>query len=220
MDWIVIVYFLIGIVQLVIWVAGTLDVQWESAERDSADIRTPSKELSKAVFALVTLLALGSFLPLSEHLHSQKFQNLDVQKELAENQAALETAGLNIASINSFLQNETAAILPGRALFPRYYGIDEGHTYFYPNLPLPFPRLTFNLIGPEGQQGVVLPGNIPAHFPHASNIIVIGCREQDHLDALAVILLDETGAVYARSPESGLTCPLRQPVCNNNSVCR
>ena len=219
-DWIVIVYFLIGILQLVIWVAGTLDVQWEPAERDSADIRPPSKELPKAVFALVTLLALGSFLPLSEHLHSQKFQNLDVQQELAENQAALETTGLNIASINSFLQNETAAILPGRALFPRYYGIDEGHTYFYPNLPLPFPRLTFNLIGPEGQQGVVLPGDIPTYFPHASDVLVIGCTASDHIDALAVVILDETQTVYARSPESELTCPLRQPVCNNNSDCK
>jgi hypothetical protein len=128
----------------------------------------------------------------------------------------LETAGLDIPSIELFLQDTKAGILVGRALYPRHYSINEGHTYFYPNLPLGFPRMTFNLIGPEGQQGIVLPGDIPRHFPHASDVVVIGCREQDHMDALAVIILDETHAIYIRSPESELQCPLQQPVCDDS----
>jgi hypothetical protein len=32
-------------------------------------------------------------------------------------------------------------------------------------------------------------------------------------------VLDEQGAVYTRSPESSLQCPLKQPVCDNNHNC-
>jgi hypothetical protein len=220
MDWIVTVYFLLGVLQLVIWVARALGVQWEPSEKDSISIQPAPNELPRAAFALVVILVFGSLLPLSEHLYSPKFRELDIQQVLDENQMILETAGLNTASIDSFLQNEKATILTGRALFPRHYGIDEGLTYFYPNLPLPFPRLTFNLIGPKGQQGIVLPGDVPDYFPHASDVLVIGCLEPDRLDALAVIVQGDTQTVYTRSPESELTCPLRQPVCDNNSVCK
>jgi hypothetical protein len=218
-DWIITFYFLLGILQLIVWVAKTVDVQWESTDEDAFRFRPVSAELPKAVFALAALLAFGSLLPLSEHLHEVRFENFDAQQALIENKAALETIGLDMPSLELFLQNEAAAVLTGKALFPRHYWINEGHTYFYPNLPLGFPRLTFNLIGPGGQQAVILPGDIPAHFPHAGDVIVIGCREQERLDALAVIVLDETRAVYTRSPESELTCPLRQPVCNESGVC-
>ena len=33
------------------------------------------------------------------------------------------------------------------------------------------------------------------------------------------IVLDENGVVYTREPKSELQCPLRQPVCDNNSNC-
>ncbi|HSO14152.1 MAG TPA: hypothetical protein VLT51_17375, partial [Anaerolineales bacterium] len=166
------------------------------------------------------LLGFGSLLPLSENLFSERYQGIDVRQTLTEYEGALEATGLEAESIGSFLQDKNVAVILGRALFPRHYSINEGHTYFYPNLPLGFPRMTFNLIGPEGQQGIILPGDVPAYFPHASDVVVIGCREQDHIDALAVIILDETHAVYTRFPKSELQCPLKQPVCDNDSVCK
>jgi hypothetical protein len=66
---------------------------------------------------------------------------------------------------------------------------------------------------------VVLPGGVPAHFPHAEDVLVIGCRELEYVDALAVVLLDGSGTVYTRTPMSELTCPLQQPVCENSSEC-
>jgi len=61
---------------------------------------------------------------------------------------------------------------------------------------------------------------MPTYFSHAGDVLVIGCLEPDRLDALAVIVQGNTQTVYTRSPESELTCPLRQPVCDNNSVCK
>jgi hypothetical protein len=82
-----------------------------------------------------------------------------------------------------------------------------------------FPRTTFTLIGKDGEKGIVLPGEKPSYFPHAVDTLVLGCKEQFYVDALAVIVLDEKGAVYTRSPESSLQCPLEQPVCDNNHNC-
>jgi len=104
-------------------------------------------------------------------------------------------------------------------LYPRYYIENEGEVHFYPMVVMGFPRTTFTLIGPNGEQGIVLPGEKPEHFPHAVDTIVLGCREDFYVDALAVIILDETGSVYTRSPASSLECPLKQPVCDNNHNC-
>jgi hypothetical protein len=100
--------------------------------------------------------------------------------------------------------------------------MDQGEVtfYFYPFTVMDFPRTGFFLVGPHGQDNILLPGGIPEYLPHAADALVIGCRDQNYVDALMVIVLDETQAVYARSPMSELTCPLRQPVCQNNSSCQ
>ena len=82
-----------------------------------------------------------------------------------------------------------------------------------------FPRTAFKLIGPVGERSVVLPGGMPSYFPHTSDVLVLGCNGQNYFDALVVIVLDNNKAIYTRAPESELQCPLKQPVCNNNSVC-
>jgi hypothetical protein len=107
----------------------------------------------------------------------------------------------------------------GRALYPRYYIENEGEVHFYPVIVMGFPRTTFTLIGPKGEQGIILPGDKPRYFPQGVDTLVLGCREQYYVDALAVIVLDEKGAIYTRSPQSSLQCPLTQPVCDNNHNC-
>ena len=95
----------------------------------------------------------------------------------------------------------------------------DGESIFYPTIGMPFPRMTFTLIETKNQ-AVILPIDASQRFPHMSDVLVIGCREQDYVDALAVILLEDNDTVYTRSPVSGLQCPLQQPVCDNNSNCR
>ncbi|HET6823482.1 MAG TPA: hypothetical protein VFH34_12605, partial [Anaerolineales bacterium] len=138
---------------------------------------------------------------------------------LSERETQIASAGLSLPEINSFLQNPNAEISVGKTLYPRYYIENEGEVHFYPVVRMGFPRITFTLIGNHGEKGIVLPGEKPDHFPHAVDAIVLGCKEQYYVDALAVILLDETGAIYTRSPESPLQCPLKQPVCDNNHNC-
>jgi len=225
MDWIITIYFLLGVLQVIVWLTNTAGIDLNFASEPSIpDVeahRPSSNVFSKTAITLFILVGFGSLIPLSEHLFPTRYANLNTGQLLAENSQGLDANGLDINSIESFLANEGAEIHTGRALYTRFFKMNQGEASFYPNLSLGYPRMTFNLIGSEGlQQGVILPSERSNYFPHASDILVIGCREKEYFDALAVIILDETNTIYTRSPKSELHCPLQKPVCNNNSVCK
>jgi hypothetical protein len=222
-DWIITIYFLIGAFQTIVLFANSFGIRWrvfhESTEPMASRQNLFRYGLTRTLVILAILFSVGALIPLAEMLHADRYQNFDVSKALSEHEAQLASAGLSLQEVNSFLQNPNAEISVGRALYPRYYIENQGEVHFYPVVVMGFPRTTFTLIGDGGEKGIVLPGEKPGYFPHAVDTIVLGCREQFYVDALAVILLDETGAVYTRSPESPLQCPLKQPVCDNNHNC-
>jgi hypothetical protein len=222
-DWIVTIYFLIGVFQVITLFANSLGIKWslfnESVEPKISKQNFVANDLLKVVVILAILFGIGALIPLAEKLHANRFQNFDVSKALKEHETQISNTGLNLQEINTFLQNPNAEISIGRALYPRYYIENEGEVHFYPVVVMGFPRTTFTLIGPQGEQGIVLPGDKPRYFPHGVDAIVLGCKEQFYVDALAVIILDEKGAIYTRNPASSLQCPLKQPVCDNNHNC-
>ena len=224
MDWIISIYFLSGVFQLITWLANASGIKWEIFSAASGGQGVPrniaSRNVSSVAIILVALFSFGSFVPLSENFRAQRYQNIDPTKALMEREQAITNAGMDMNDIDSFLKSPNAELLIGRVLYPRYYPIDRGEILLYPFIALGFPRTALMLIGPEGERGVILPGDVPEYFPHAVDALVLGCKEEKYLDALAVILLDENDAVYTRAPESDLQCPLKQPVCDDNRVCR
>ncbi|MEO7839390.1 MAG: hypothetical protein ABIU06_08580 [Anaerolineales bacterium] len=223
MDWIVSIYFLLGVFWLITWFADAIGVKWDLfAIPNNHDIPQKINSLNfRGVIAILSaLFGLGSLIPLSENFYPPRYQNMDVRQTLIDHKQEIAKAGISTADIDLFLKNSNAEILVGRILYPRYYPMDRGEFLFDPFVTMGFPRTAFTLIGPQGERGVILPGSSPDHFPHAVDAIVLGCKEEKYLDALAVILLDESGAIYTRAPKSDLQCPLKQPVCNNNRVCQ
>jgi len=69
-------------------------------------------------------------------------------------------------------------------------GQGEVTFYFYPFTVMDFPRTGFFLIGPKGQDSILLPGGVPRQLSHAADALVIGCRGQNYFDALMVVILD------------------------------
>ncbi|HEX5941042.1 MAG TPA: hypothetical protein VFY66_02135, partial [Anaerolineales bacterium] len=222
-DWILTIYFLIGVFQVLMLVANVFKFRWialsEPVEQNAYVQFSPKNNRLRVVGILTVLFGIGALIPLAERLHPERYANLDVSKTLSEYESQIASTGLSPQEIDSFLQNPNAEILVGRALYPRYYIEFEGEVHFYPVVVMGFPRTTFTMIGPDGEKGIVLPGEKPDYFPHAVDTLVIGCKEQFYTDALAVIILDQSGAVYTRNPASPLQCPLKQPVCDNNHNC-
>lgn len=223
MDWILSFYFLLGIFQLITWFANNLGVKWElfppQIQQEHPQSLAPRNSWN-AILILAALFGLGSLIPLSESFQPSRYQNTDVTQTLIDHEQAVTNAGMSINDIDSFLMNPNAELLVGRILYPRYYPIDRGEIFIYPYVTMGFPRTAFIFIGPHGERGVILPGDVPKYFPQAADALILGCREEKYLDALAVILLDDSGTIYSRSPKSDLGCPLHQPVCNSNRVCQ
>ncbi|HSJ88506.1 MAG TPA: hypothetical protein VK909_14945 [Anaerolineales bacterium] len=223
MDWILSLYYVIGILFLFTEIAVATNMRFAPLfDPGSSNSSTPSRRSGWAttITILLVLFVVGSLVPLSEKLHPPRYANFNVSEALQRSEQQVASAGLAMGKIDSFLKNPGAQILVGRTLYPRSYKLGQGEFYFSPYTVMDFPRTAFVLIGPNGADGVVVPGGFPKYFPHAADALVIGCKEATYTDALAVILLDGTGTVYLRSPMSELTCPLRQPVCTNNAACR
>lgn len=229
-DWIILVYFGMGIFQ-VFEVARTLFGQ--KAETSfvpfSSEPVKSNMPIRQMIWSFSALLLIGSLLPLSEHIYrpqypvATRFQNLAILRE----NGLIEDAGLEPLAIKNFLQSPKAVVLRGRALYPRFYHQGRGEPGSgYPYIPFDYPRLAFTLIGPKGLSGIILPlPNSPRYFPHNSDVIVLGCQTEtiqimSRVNALAVFILDEHNAYYLRSPAAPLQCPVAAPVCDNNHQCK
>ena len=222
-DWILILYHLLGVFHVIAWGANALGFSWNLfASGPEPEIHVKQNFGIKVLGACAVLLVLGSLLPLSETLYSPRYQDLHPQETLAENRTLIEQAGIQLPELETFLQSPEAELLVGRALYPRSYKMDQGEfvNAFFPYDTLGFPRTAFMLIGPAGERGVLLPGDVPEYLPHASDVLVVGCQSAVHFDAVMVIVLNDAKAAYSRHPEAPLQCPLPQPVCDNNSVCQ
>src|SRR4030095_1531448 len=83
-DWIVILYFLIGVFQVITFFANTLDFKWalftESVEHTTSEQGFTAKDLPKAVVILAILFGVGTLVPLAETLHGNRYQNFDISK--------------------------------------------------------------------------------------------------------------------------------------------
>jgi hypothetical protein len=130
---------------------------------------------------------------------------------------------LTAEAMRSFLAQPGAGVWTGRMLYPRFYEIGKGETAAdIPYNHQPYPRMAFTLIGPAGQMGVILPGELRAHFWSGADVLVLGCgSESGRIDALVVIPSTERMAFsYLREPMPELVCPLRAPVCVDHDTCR
>jgi hypothetical protein len=225
-DWIIPFYFVVGILFTFRQVANSVlrkPVSFFDVPRasDTAPNR-PRSPWTTTFLVFVALFGVGLLVPLSEHLHSPRYTSLDSKTILQQHEAQITQAGLDLEQINKFLENPGAEILIGRVLYPRSFKMGQGivNFYFFPFTIMEFPRTGFFLIGPKGQDNILLPGSVPKYLPHATDALVLGCRGQNYIDAIMVMVLEKSDPVYTRWPKSELTCPLQQPICENNTVCQ
>ncbi len=225
-DWIISIYYVIGVLFLLTELAMIANIElnplFDSEVQDGEKVSRQRSPVATTVLILVLLFGAGSLVPLAEKLHAPRYAGFNFTEALQEYEAQITANDLTLTQINAFLKIPGSEMLVGRTLYPRWYKMGQGEfeSAFYPYNNMDFPRTAFVLIGPKGADGIVLPGGIPKYLPHTADALVIGCRGEKYVDALAVILLDSTQTVYTRSPMSELTCPLKQPVCENNNKCK
>jgi hypothetical protein len=226
MDWILPLYFMAGVLFLFAEAARITHFRQVSiykADPQEEKVISTGSSWRNVVGALIVVLAIGMLAPLSERLTSPRYAGFAIPATVQKWEPQITQAGLDPEQLNAFLKTPGAEALVGRTLYPRSYKMGQGEIsfYFYPFTNMDFPRTGFFLIGPHGQDNIILAGGFPSYLPHLADALVIGCREQNYIDALMVIVLDKKETVYTRSPmPAELACPMKQPMCNNNSKCQ
>ena len=224
-DWIIPIYYILGATHIVAWLAKMAGAQWTIFSSASEQFDEEQKQVNlpaKTMVVLAVLFAFGWLIPFSEHIYSPRYQNSDPLTSLKSNQILIENAGFKLEELKTFVQNPNVSLVVGRVLYPRFYKMNQGimPLRFYPYNTVGYPRIAFKLIDSANDYSVILPGDVPQYFPQASDALVLGCNGPDYLDAVLVIILSENKTVYRREPVSALSCPLQQPVCDNNSNCQ
>jgi len=221
-DWVIVIYYVLGLVTA-LELALSFFFQSENSEKP---IQTVSNSVSPWPSALVVLLisaSLGALIPLSQIINPLHFQQ-QTKTELAQQFSALtaKNSGISDQNLNTFLNSENAVILKGRSLYPRQFNKDEGlDISIYPFYhSQPYPRTLFTLIGQNGEKVIMLPRTNPAKIPNSTDMLVIGCSTDGFIQAWAVLNLADNN-LFTRLPASPLpnTCPLPDPICDNNKNC-
>ena len=205
-DWVLILYYCLGLAQLAIWVWGYLGgsrrIFPESRPKSTAQPRNNRRLATQA--ALILVLALLS--PAAEALLPARYQPLDDaqatglwgQSDLADE-----------ADIAGFLEQSGAVALVGRALYPRYYPAGEGEPGgdWVAFNPLPFDRLGFVLLGPNGNHVILPLRTAPDAFPNGADVVVYGCQVQGYFRAAALLFSqDEAPGLLSDAPDA-FACP-------------
>lgn len=191
-DWVLLLYYCLGIGQLSLWswryFFGATPSAKNSPKKKFPQLSWRQEKLPQ--LGLVVLLG-ALLLPATELLVLPRYMELDAATAVNEWRQS-DLADETPLDPNSFLQQSSAQALWGRALYPRYYPAGEGEPGGqWPAFnPLPFARLGFVLIGPQGEH-VVLPLEIaPEHFPNDADVLVFGCGQETYLRAVGVIFLN------------------------------
>ena len=229
-DWVVFFYFALGLLQVIVWGMALFGVDGDSTIEKTfqgLDIMRQTswtwKPLKQTPWVILFFLLIGISMSLSERLFPKQY-SARPQAELSalmEEEGYLQEAGLDRAAVDALSVQSTAfRIMAGRVLYPRYYPENKGEPKNrFPYGVLEFSRIAFTMIGPDGLNYVLLPQEHVPYFPNASDVIVLGCQENNHIDAL-VVVIEKQRVIYVRQPASPLQCPLQQPVCDDNHVCR
>ena len=210
-DWVSILYFSLGLTQLSLIVFSLFS---EKNERQFVKTleETPIKPVDwKWVFPVLTAFAIfGVSLPLMEWSipeHYPKLSKSELLQLYTPDGFVLENGEqMDESVLESFLETESSSIvLHGRALYPAYYEQKKFWGESSPNLleARQYNRLQFYLIE-GGIRFVFIPfEETPEYFPHASDVFVIGCVQENSIRALLIKVNDH---MLTSSPWHGLTC--------------
>jgi len=228
-DWVVYFYYGLGLVQLTLWVmaviwgrdmsnagvlsgrqpapAGSDGEQRKAVE--SVDLRTWWKG---GLAIVLVFFMIGFTLPLSDVVFPSAYPDLTKNQvfQLLTQNGLLDKIGFTAQQAEAFAGLANSRVAYGRALYPRFLdpSFDPNARELYSDLPDNFPHLVYRLITPRGSVTVSLPlQSAPDYFPNASDVVVLGCKGGNYLDAFAIVILRPQVRVYLSPAGNNMTCP-------------
>jgi hypothetical protein len=186
-DWIWYFYFGIGFAELLRQAALLFSGQEENAFRAGpSGERQPGTQskLGQTRIPVAILFVLIGALPwLVENIASPRYPDQS-QGNLEAKITGLSNAP-TIEEIKTFVSQPGAFLQTGRVLYPRFFSKNDGLASANPWPAYAFhdyPRIGFLLLN-QTSISVVFPTKKVAEFPHATDVIVLGCQREGYVEA-------------------------------------
>ena len=157
-------------------------------------------------------LLIGLAVPLTEKTISVKYSDERKQQMLNTFMQSNIASKMQRTQLKKFTNNN-GTLFVGRALYPRYFGLDKGEfSTNNPFGPKPFSRLVFHLAGPDTQTIILPVKKAPKYIPNSSDVLVFSCKNGEPLAVVVFSSHSEPKAVIYRDPlPMEISCPLPHP---------
>ncbi len=215
-DWVTLVYYSIGLIQLSFILRFVLVHPAQHAQTDEETGSQVNAQPGRwapvwgvltAFFLIAWVLTYGHGLFSSRYPAKSAPQLIETFQELT----ASMPGSMSNEALNNFLKTDSALIAYGEALYPAFFESDAGafNHYLLSYQARPYNRVVLHLSGPQSV-GVILPmRSAPARFPDEAEVIVLGCRsEAGIVDAMSLLVISDPPILYTRDPLPDLVCPL------------
>jgi len=213
-DWIGIMYYAIGLVQVCFWIwtffkNRFVPLAWEAGitSPHGADQEKPFpwKQAAAAGFAFILLVGA---IPLAEHIIPARYTPAALQMAVNSLTSEASSQQLDLVALQGFLSSKNSTALVGRAMYPRFYSSGDGIPRSgWPSYAVrEYPRLSFVLVGAETNPVILPEVQPPTNFPNAADVFVLGCQREDYIDARLVMLLNAHEVILLASPSPTWNC--------------
>ncbi|MBV6451028.1 MAG: hypothetical protein MHPDNHAH_01756 [Anaerolineales bacterium] len=178
-DWIVYFYFGVGAIEVLVLVSRLFGGNFRAAEIASAsEIDKPSdSKIWKHAVIVAAFVLVGALPWLAQGVAQPRYTSTveELKQEItAQNPDAVE-----------FLSQPNAQIIEGKLLYPRFFRRNDG---IFSTTPWAiyavrdYSRLGFIVLN-DGAVSVIFPADAPVKLTHGADVIVLGCRQKDYLEA-------------------------------------
>jgi 4-amino-4-deoxy-L-arabinose transferase-like glycosyltransferase len=202
-DWVWYFYFGIGFAELLHQSAMLFGAR-ELDNPLAARVRTKQSPVRQSMVLALLFILIGVSPWLITKLASPRYADQS-RETLAARVDSIPNAP-TAQEISAFLSQANSFFQSGRLLYPRFFRQNTGLSSANPSPAFAirdYSRLGFLLLNQKSIQAVFATKKVPGLVPHASDVIVLGCQQADHVD-VRLLALPALDAFYLSAP---LTAP-------------
>jgi len=221
-DWILITLFSIGVSEIT-----TIIINWlggNSVEQGSINILKTRRKFPGSfgnrllLYIFVAIVFMGASLPLSEILIPSRYSKTVAGKIISEvvNSDSQDLTQEEKLNFYATVVDDEFKFWIGRALYPRFFANGDGVDGKFDRYKLPFSRVEFYMVGMQNGLMILPLSESPIEFPHAVDVLVVGCDQGDYIDVVSVVV----DAYIGRDPIDILfreADQIGKPNCNQSS---
>lgn len=203
-DWIWYFYFGIGVAELLLHAASLFGAPPQLNHLPEQPQQLEPAYAYPRLALIVLFFVLVSALPwLSRYIESPRYT--DQSRATLQAKIASFSDAATRQKINVFASQPEAFLQTGEILYPRFFSKENGlaSTNPWPAYALrDYPRIGFLLLN-QSSISVVFPTKRLPEFPHAQDVIILGCKYDEYVEARWVFF-PELNSMYAAQdlPES------------------